>query len=313
MWVTWVTVSSWVLPFHVVLWYVNAGLYAQCGKCSVSAQITHFWCTVWKVFCFCVHYMFLMYRLEYVLFLCTVSISGVASQNIMFVCTVLNSYVPPGKCSVSVHRTHFDHTVWEVLCFCVQHTFLKYRLKFFCTEYISYVPFGNVLLLCTVQISYVPSEMCSFSVHRTHFWCTVWNVFLCNEYSSYVPFGNVLLLCTVQISYVPSEPCSFSVHRTHFWFIVWNLYFCAQNTFLMYRSEMFCSCAEYKFLMHRLKCVLFPCTEHISDVPSGKCSFLCTLYTFPVYRLENIVFLCTIHMSSVLSWKCSVCVHSRHF
>ena len=47
---------------------------APSGKCSVSVHSTHFWCTVWKVFCFCAQYTFMMHRLESVLFLCTVHI-----------------------------------------------------------------------------------------------------------------------------------------------------------------------------------------------------------------------------------------------
>ena len=52
-----------------------------------------------------------MYRLESVLFLFEVHISDVRS----------------GKCSVSVHSTHFCSTVWKVFCFCAQYTFLIHR------------------------------------------------------------------------------------------------------------------------------------------------------------------------------------------
>jgi len=65
---------------------------------------------------------FLMYRLESFLFLCTVHISDVTS----------------GKCSASVHSTHFCCTVVNVFCFCAQH------------------PCFNVL-----------AGMCSLSVHST--------------------------------------------------------------------------------------------------------------------------------------------------
>jgi len=61
------------------------------GKCSVSVHSTQFWCTDWKVFCFCAKYTVLLYRPESVLFLCTVQICDVSS----------------GKCSVSVHSTQF--------------------------------------------------------------------------------------------------------------------------------------------------------------------------------------------------------------
>ena len=47
------------------------------GKYSLFAQSTHFCCTVWRLFCFCAQYTFLLYRLEIVLFLCTVHISAV--------------------------------------------------------------------------------------------------------------------------------------------------------------------------------------------------------------------------------------------
>jgi len=60
-----------------------------------------------KVFCVCAQYTFLMYRLESVLFQCTVHISDVPSESVLFVCTVHISDVPSGKCSVSVHSTHF--------------------------------------------------------------------------------------------------------------------------------------------------------------------------------------------------------------
>jgi len=61
----------------------------MCGKCSVSVHSTHFWCTVWKVFCFCEQYTFLMYRLESVLFLCTVHISGAQCLSNRFLVQVL--------------------------------------------------------------------------------------------------------------------------------------------------------------------------------------------------------------------------------
>ena len=48
-------------------------------------------CTVWNVFCFCAQYIFLMYRMENILFLYKVHISDVLS----------------GDCFVSVHSTSF--------------------------------------------------------------------------------------------------------------------------------------------------------------------------------------------------------------
>ena len=154
--------------------------------------------------CFCAQYTFLMYRLESVLFRCTVRISD----------------VPSGKCTVSVHSTHFCYTVCIVFCFCAQYTFLIYSLEI-------------------------------VSVHSTHFWCTVWKVFcfcaqcvfviyslecflfLCTLHISDVTSGNlffcaqysfliyhpesVLILCKVHLSEVPFGRFSVPVHSTHFW------------------------------------------------------------------------------------------------
>jgi hypothetical protein len=161
--------------------------------------------TVWKVFCICAQYTFLMYRLERIMFLCTVHISD----------------VPSGKCYVSVHSTYFWCNVWKGLCFCAQYTFLMYRLEsalfcaqytflkcrlesvlFLCTVHISDYRLESVFFLCTVHISDVPSGKCSVSVHSTKFWCTAWKV---------------LFLCTVHISDVPSGKCFISMHSTHFW------------------------------------------------------------------------------------------------
>ena len=182
------------------------------------------------VYCFCAMYTFLMYQLEKVLLLCTVHISD----------------VPAGKCSVSVHSTHFWCTVWKMFCFCALYTFLVYGLR-------------SVLFLCIVHISDIPSGKCSVSVHSTHFWCAIWEVFcFCAQYTFLVYcLESVLFLCTVHISDVPSWKCSVSVHSTHCWCTVW---------------EVFCSCAQYTFLVYRLESVLFLCTVHISGVPSGKCS-----------------------------------------
>jgi hypothetical protein len=68
-------------------------------------------------------YTFLMYRGESVLFLSALHISD----------------VPPGMCSVCVHSTHFWRTVWK----CRVHIWIC-RLESF-------------MLLCTVNISDVPS------------------------------------------------------------------------------------------------------------------------------------------------------------
>ena len=60
-----------------------------------------------KVLCVSAQYTFLMYGLESVLCVCTVHISDVPSESVLCVCTVHISDVPSGKCSVSVHSTHF--------------------------------------------------------------------------------------------------------------------------------------------------------------------------------------------------------------
>ena len=76
-----------------------------------------------KVFCFCAQYTFLVYRRESILFLWTVHILMYCLESVLFLSTVHisdvpfgmrfvseqdNFFVPFGKCSVSVHSTHFD-------------------------------------------------------------------------------------------------------------------------------------------------------------------------------------------------------------
>jgi predicted acyltransferase len=108
------------------------------------------------MYCLCVQYTFLMYRLESMLCLCLLNISGVAPakysvsvHSTHFWCTVWKMFflftehmanVPSGKFSVSVHSKTFCCTVWRVFCFCAQITFLMYRLEI-------------VLFLCTVNFS----------------------------------------------------------------------------------------------------------------------------------------------------------------
>jgi len=71
--------------------------------------------SVWKVFCWCAQYTFLVYRLEGVLFVCTVHISG----------------VPPGKCSVCVHNTIFlTYRLESVLFLCTVHNFCNNDVVF---------------------------------------------------------------------------------------------------------------------------------------------------------------------------------------
>jgi len=254
-----------------------------------------FMCTIWKVFCFCAQYPFLMYHLESVLFLCTVHIS----------------YVPSGKCSVSVHRTNFLCAIWKVFCFCAQYTFLMYHLEsvlFLCTVHIcdlpsgkcSDVPSGKGSVSGTIHISDIPSGKCSVSVHSSHFWSTIWKVscFCAQHTFMMCHLESVLFLCTVRISDVPTRKCSVSVHSSHFRCTTW---------------KVFCFSAQFTFLMCHLESVLFLCTGHISDVPResvlllctihvsavppGKCFFFCAQYTFLIYHLESDLFLCTIHIS----------------
>ena len=105
---------------------------------------------------------------------------------------------------------------------------------------------------------------------------------------------------------------------------VWNVFCsCAQYTFLMYRLKVFCCSAQDTLLMCRLESVLLQCTVHISDVPSAKFCF-CAEYTFLMYRLECVLctvsisdnpsgkwFLCTVHIFDIPFGKRSV--HSTHF
>ena len=199
------TVNRWVSFLNIVLWSVNSALCVLSGKCSFSVHSTHFWCTVWKGLCFCAQYTFLMYRLESVLFLCTVHISD----------------VPFGKCSISVHSTLFWSTVWKVFCFCAHYIFLitVWKVFFFCALYtfLMYL-LESALFLCTVPISDVPPEKCCVCAQYT---------FLMYRLKSVV-----------------------SVHCTHFWYTVW---------------KVFCFLALYIFLMYCLEIVLFLCTVRISD------------------------------------------------
>jgi len=143
-------------------------------------HITHFWCAVWKVFCFCAQYTFVMYHQERVLFLCNVHISA----------------IPSGKCSDSVYSTYFCNTVWKVFCFCVHYTFLMYRLERF-------------LFLCTVLISDVPLGKWSVSLHCTYFWCTVLKVFcFCAQYKILMP---ITVMCMYWISRSGFVLCCFVV------------------------------------------------------------------------------------------------------
>jgi len=133
-----------------------------------------------------------MYGLESVLCVCTVHISDVPSESVLCVCTVHISDVPSGKCSVSVHSTHFwctvwkcsvcvhsTHfwcTVWKVFCFCAQYTFLMYRpesVLFLCTMHISDTQqcdiSSSILLFRSVPVGFMLFALlpCYFSVVKT--------------------------------------------------------------------------------------------------------------------------------------------------
>ena len=155
-WYIGVSVNGRVLFLNAILWPANTPSYVPFGKCSVSVHITHFWCTAWKVFCFCAQNTFVMYRLQSVLFLLTSQISDVSSGKCSFSVNRHISDEPPGKCSVSMHSTHFYlssgmcsvsvHSthflciVWKGFCLCAQYTFLMYHLE-------------SVLFLYTIHIS----------------------------------------------------------------------------------------------------------------------------------------------------------------
>jgi hypothetical protein len=149
------------------------------GKCSLSVLSTYFWCTALNVFCFCAQYTFFITVLKLLCFCAQYSFLMYRLESVLFLCTILISDGPPGKCSISVHSKHFTCTVLKVFfflrtvhisdvlsmlfCFCAQYTFLMYRLE-------------SVLFLYTVRISDIPTGKCCVSVHSTHFWCTVWEM-----------------------------------------------------------------------------------------------------------------------------------------
>jgi len=120
-----------IFYLNVGLWSANSSLCVPYGKCSVSVHGT-----LWKVFCLCAQYTFLMYRLQSVLSLCRVHIYDVPSE----------------KCCVSVHSTHFWYIVWKVFWDCAQYTFPIYRLV-------------SVLFVYALRISEVMSGKCFLSVH----------------------------------------------------------------------------------------------------------------------------------------------------
>ena len=144
-------------------------------------------------------------------------------------------------CCFSLLSNHFSVSVYKLLYFCSQGTFLTYLLE-------------RVLCLCKVHIFNVPSWNCCVSVLSTHYWYTVFKllrfcshvtflmyrleivVFLCTVHFSDIPSGNCFFLCSVHICDVQSGNFV-SVLSTLFWCTVWKL---------------LCFCCQYKFLMYRL-------------------------------------------------------------
>ena len=93
-------------------------------KDYVSVHSTFFWCAVWKGFCFYAQYTFLMYRLESVLFLCTVHFSELPFGKCSVSMHSTYFWLPFGWFSFSVHSTLFWITVWKLFCFYAQYIFL---------------------------------------------------------------------------------------------------------------------------------------------------------------------------------------------
>ena len=140
------------------------------------------------------------------------------NRSVSFVNVVLWSVscalcVPSGKCSVSVHSTHFCCSVWKEFCFCAQNIFwcTVWKVFCFCAQY-TFLMYNleSVLFLCTGHISYVPFEYRFFRAH-THFWCTVWKVFCFYAQYTFLMYHleSVLFLCTVNICDIPPGMCSF--------------------------------------------------------------------------------------------------------
>jgi len=133
-----------IFDLNIGLWPANSALCVPYRKCSVSVHGT-----LWKVFCLCAQYTFLMYRMRSVLSLCRVHIYDVPSE----------------KCCVCVHSTHFSYIVWKVFWDCAQYIFPIYRLV-------------SVLFAYALRISEVMSGMCFLSVHSMTMLIVFFSIFV---------------------------------------------------------------------------------------------------------------------------------------
>ena len=157
-----------------------------------------------KLLCFCAQYIFIIYRLEIVVFLCTVHVSDIPLEIVLFLCSVRISDIPSINRCVSVLSTHFCCTVSKMLCFCSQYTFLIHLLEI-------------VVFLCSVHISDIPFGNCCVSVLSSHFWCTVLKVlFFCAQYTFLFTVYKLLYFCSQGkfLTYLLERV--FSVQSTHF-------------------------------------------------------------------------------------------------
>ena len=71
----------------------------------------------------------------------------------------------------------------------------KVHMLEYLNDCISASSFLNVVLLSVITALCVPFVKCSVSVHITHFWCTVWEVFyFCGQFTFLMP-NDVIFLC----------------------------------------------------------------------------------------------------------------------
>jgi hypothetical protein len=113
----WLTSGKCSVSVHSTHFWLPSGKFSvsvhsthfwlRSGKCSVSVHSTNFWCTVWKVFCFCAQYTFLITVWKVFCFCAQYTFLTYRLESVLFLCTVHISVVPSEKCSVSVHSTHF--------------------------------------------------------------------------------------------------------------------------------------------------------------------------------------------------------------
>jgi hypothetical protein len=162
-----------------------------------------------------------------------------------------------------------------------------------------------VLFVCALLIFIITHGKCSVFMHNTYFWFSVWKVLCFSAQYIFMTYRqeSVLILCTVHISHVEWWKCSVSVHITYVYFW-WTWSECSVSVYSTYfwstTWNVFCLCAQYIFLIFRLKCVLFLCTFHILDphwchfslsnlLPCTDANVLCCLYCFVwFHRGKNI-------------------------